>query len=114
MQSFRLPFFVTLLNVALFAAAPAAPERELDRSISRAAKTFAQSHSSVRSFRIQVEGVSGNYARVRAWPTRGTIADPAWIFLKNDRGTWRGIVLGTSFTARDYRELGIPRELRLP
>ena len=112
MNSLRLFISLTLLNLT-FVAAAAASEAEVNRSIARAATKFAQSHSSVGSFRVEVERVAGDYARARAWPTRRAVTDPVWIFLKNDRGKWRGLVLGTAFTAHDYRRLGIPRELRV-
>ena len=39
--------------------------------------------------------------------------DPAWVFLKREKGIWRGLTIGTFFTPEDYAEFHIPPSIQL-
>ena len=39
--------------------------------------------------------------------------DAAWVFLKREKGGWRGLTIGTGFSPEDYKELHIPASIQL-
>jgi hypothetical protein len=73
-----------------------------------AARKYVAAHSAVSGFDASVEKIEGDYARVKVTPTHAGETDPAWVFLKRDKGIWRGLTMGTFFTPKDYAEFHIP------
>ena len=39
--------------------------------------------------------------------------DAAWVFLKREKGGWRGLTIGTGFSLEDYKELHMPACIQL-
>ena len=77
------------------------------------ARKYVAAHSAVSGFDVSVEKIEGDYARVKVTPKHAGETDPAWIFLKRERGIWRGLTIGTFFTTEDYAEFHIPRSIQL-
>jgi hypothetical protein len=73
-----------------------------------AARKYVAAHSAVSGFDASVEKIEGDYARVKVIPKNAGETDPAWVFLKRDKGIWRGLTMGTFFTPEDYAEFHIP------
>lgn len=99
-----LLFFFTLVVTSSAQSDASAP-------IISAAEKYVAANSAIAGVRVTVEKVDGKYARAKATPRDATKADPAWVFLKKENDTWRGLTLGTAFAPEDYREHGIPRSL---
>ena len=78
-----------------------------------AARTYVAAHSAVSGFNVSVEKIEGDYARVKVTPKHAGETDPAWVFLKGEKGTWRGLAIGTFFTTEDYAKFHIPPSLQL-
>jgi len=78
-----------------------------------AARTYVAAHSAVSGFNVTVEKIEGDYARVKVTPTHAGETDPAWVFLKREKGIWRGLTMGTFFTPEDYAEFHIPPSIQL-
>ena len=78
-----------------------------------AARKYVAAHSTVSGFDVSVEKIEGDYARVKVTPKHAGETDPAWIFLKREKGIWRGLTIGTFFTTEDYAEFHIPPSLQL-
>ena len=78
-----------------------------------AARTYVAAHSAVSGFNVSVEKIEGDYARVKVTPTHADETDPAWVFLKREKGIWRGLTIGTFFTPEDYAEFHIPPSIQL-
>ena len=78
-----------------------------------AARKYVAAHSEVSGFNVSVEKIEGDYARVKVTPKHAGETDPAWVFLKNEKGIWRGLTLGTFFTTEDYAEFHIPPSIQL-
>ena len=94
-----------LLTIGITAVEPPEP-------IIAAAKEYIAQHSDVSDVEITVEKVQADYARVLAKPRDATRADPAWVFLKRENGSWRGVAIGTDFSEDDLKKLGIPISLQ--
>ena len=64
-------------------------------------------------FKLVVEEVIGDFARVRAVDPRDATdaTDDALVYLKRVRGTWIGVTLGTSFERKDLIKQGFPRRI---
>src|SRR5213592_1905315 len=77
-----------------------------------AARTYVAAHSAVSGFNVTVEKIEGDYARVKVTPTHAGETDPAWVFLKSEKGIWRGLTIGTFFTTEDYAEFHIPPSIQ--
>lgn len=82
-----------------------------ESQVALAASSYATSHSAIKQVTTDQQMIEGNYARVRVSPADGSGADRAWVFLKKKGEDWRVLTMGTGFTARDYRKLGIPKKL---
>jgi len=78
-----------------------------------AARKYVTAHSAVSGFNVSVEKIEGDYARVRVTPKNAGETDPAWVFLKSEKGVWRGLTMGTFFTKEDYAEFHIPLSIQL-
>jgi len=78
-----------------------------------AARTYVAAHFAVSEFNVRVETVEGDYARVKVTPKHAGETDPAWVFLKREKGIWLGLTIGTFFTPEDYAEFHIPPSLQL-
>jgi hypothetical protein len=78
-----------------------------------AAREYVAAHSAVSGFNARVEKIEGDYARVKVTPKNPGETDPAWVFLKRDKGVWRGLTIGTFFTPEDYAEFHIPPSIQL-
>jgi hypothetical protein len=77
------------------------------------ARTYMAAHSAVSGFNVSVEKIEGDYARVKVTPKHAGETDPAWIFLKREKGIWRALTMETFFTTEDYAEFHIPPSLQL-
>jgi stress response protein SCP2 len=102
----------TLVLVSVIAAVSLSAG-EHDAAIIAASKKYLKKESQVTDAAVKVEKVEGNYARVKVSPKDPSQTDPAWIFLKRERGAWRAVTLGTGFSPDYYKELGIPKSLQL-
>jgi len=78
-----------------------------------AARKYVAAHSAVSGFDASVEKIQGDYARVKVTPKNAGETDPAWVFLKREKGIWRGLTIGTFFTPEDYAEFHIPPSIQL-
>ena len=78
-----------------------------------AAQKYVAAHSAVSGFNVSVEKIEGDYARVKVIPKHAGETDPGWVFLKHEKGIWRGLTIGTFFTTHDYAEFHIPPSLQL-
>ena len=78
-----------------------------------AARKYVAAHSAVSGFDVSVEKIEGDYARLKVTPKHAGETDPAWVFLKREKGVWRGLTIGTFFTPEDYTEFHIPPSIQL-
>ena len=84
-----------------------------EEAVTIAAKKYVAAHSVVAGFHIWIEKVDGNYARLKVTPNDASQTDAAWVFLKREKRVWRGLVMGTTFSPDDYKELHIPASVQL-
>ena len=84
-----------------------------DEAVTIAAKKYVAANSQVSGFHVRVEKIEGNYARVKVTPKDASAADAAWVFLKREKGVWRGLTMGTDFETDDYSKLHIPAGVQL-
>jgi hypothetical protein len=85
-----------------------------EEAVTIAAKKYVAANSVVVSgFRVWRPKIHGDYARLKVTPKNPSEADPVWVFLKREKGVWRGLDMGSSFSPEDYNELHIPLRLRL-
>ena len=80
--------------------------------IAVAARQYVTQQSGISDVEINVEKVDGDYARVSIKPRDPAKADPGWVFLKHENGTWRGMAIGTDFSSDDLKQRGIPISLQ--
>ena len=80
-------------------------------AIAAATKSYVAGSSGISQVKVTVEKVDGDYARAKVAPSDGTQTDAAWVFLKNKKGTWTGLTMGTFFEPQDYKIHGIPASL---
>lgn len=59
---------------------------------------------------LEVDALSGEYARVRVSAPGLT---PATAFVRRQGNTWQVLFLGTGFTAADFDQHAIPADLRV-
>ncbi len=69
-----------------------------------AARKYVTAHSAVSGFNVSVEKIET--------PKHAGETDPAWVFLKSEKGIWRGLTIGTFFTTEDYAEFHIPPSIQ--
>ena len=82
-----------------------------DEAIIAGTKKYLASEGYTASVKIVVEKVEGDYARVLVTPRDGQ-TDAATVFLKREKGVWRGLTLGTGWDPEDLAKLHIPRSLQ--
>ena len=82
-----------------------------DQAIIAATKKYLAAESYTAPMKIEVEKVQGDYARVMVTPKDGQ-TDGALVFLKREKGVWRGLTIGTGFDPDDLAKLHIPASLR--
>ena len=81
------------------------------QAIIAATKKYLAAESYTAPMKIEVEKVVGDYARVTVTPKDGQ-TDAALVFLKREKGVWRGLTIGTGFDPDDLAKLHIPAGLR--
>ncbi len=81
-----------------------------DEAIIAGTKKYLASESYTAPMKIEVEKVEGDYARVLVTPKDGQ-TDAATVFLKREKGVWRGLTLGTGWDPEDLAKLHIPKSL---
>lgn len=106
--------YILLCTLLLAAACGVAPDTIDDDEIARAAADYLRSEAAIQDFRIEVEKVEGDFARVSAIPADLNKHDAAIAFLKREKGRWRVLIYGTAFGPDDYQELNIPPAVWLP
>ncbi len=82
-----------------------------DQAIIAGTKKYLAAESYTAAMTITVEKVESDYARVLVTP-RDNQTDPALVFLKRERGVWRGLTIGTGWDPEDLAKLHIPESLR--
>jgi len=105
-------FSLVSIVLAITVGCPLLLANENDTVITTARK-YVTAHSTVSGFDVSVEKIEGDYARVKVTPTHAGETDPAWVFLKREKGIWRGLTIGTFFTPEDYAEFHIPPSIQL-
>ena len=82
-----------------------------EQAIIAATKKYLAAESYTAPVKIEVEKVEGDYARVLVTPRDGQ-TDAATVFLKREKGAWRGLTIGTGWDPDDLAKLHIPASLR--
>jgi ABC-type sugar transport system substrate-binding protein len=82
-----------------------------DEAIIAGTKKYLAAESYTAPMKIEVEKVVGDYARVLVTPKDGQ-TDAATVFLKREKGSWRGLTIGTGWDPDDLAKLHIPAGLR--
>ena len=84
-----------------------------EEAVTIAAQKYVAAQSVVSGFHILIEKIDGDYARVKVTPNDASQTDAAWVFLKREKGVWRGLTIGTGFSPDDYKALHIPVSVQL-
>jgi hypothetical protein len=84
-----------------------------EEAVTVAVEKYVAAHSVVSGFHTRIEKVDGDYARVKVIPNDTSQTDAAWVFLKREKGVWRGLTMGTAFSPDDYKALHIPVSVQL-
>lgn len=79
--------------------------------IRRATREFIRTQTEVDSVAVEIDALSGEWARVRVIPEAG-VTDPAIVYLRRVENAWRVVLIGTAFTPDDLNEAGVPQEVR--
>jgi hypothetical protein len=82
-----------------------------DQAIIAGTKKYLASESYTAPVKIEVEKIEGDYARVAVTP-RDNKTDGALVFLKREKGVWRGLTMGTGWDPEDLAKLHIPASLQ--
>ena len=82
-----------------------------DQAIIAGTKKYLAAESWMAPVKIEVEKVEGDYARIMVTP-KDNRTDGALVFLKREKGVWRGLTMGTGFDPEDLAKLHIPARLR--
>ena len=101
---------LTLVIVAVCGASTCLAS-DAKTAIAAATKSYVSSSSGMTQVKVTVEKVEGDYARAKVTPNDAAQTDSAWVFLKNKKGTWTGLTMGTYFEPDDYKTHGIPASL---
>jgi hypothetical protein len=102
---------LSLLVAALLVSAGSLMAGGDDDAIIAGTKKYLAAESYTAPMKITVEKVAGDYARVMVEPKDGQ-TDAALVFLKREKGVWRGLTLGTGFDPDDLAKLHIPKSLQ--
>jgi hypothetical protein len=81
-----------------------------DQAIITGTKKYLAAESAIIDVKITVEKVESDYARVLVTPRDGQ-TDAATVFLKREKGVWRGLTMGTGWDPEDLAKLHIPASL---
>jgi len=103
--------FRWLLLVSSLAGAGSVVAGGDDQAIIAGTRKYLAAESYTAPMKIEVEKVEGDYARVMVTPKDGQ-TDGALVFLKREKGVWRGLTIGTGFDPDDLAKLHIPAGLR--
>ena len=111
---------VSLALVSLAAAEGKAPSPRParvapadEKAIRTAVLVYLESLRLMRGVTVEVEVVSGAYARARTVPPPDT-TDAAWVFARKTKGRWQVVKgPGTAFEEEELKKLGVPRALWL-
>ena len=106
-----LALSVSLFLTACLALISPAIAGSDDQAIIAATQKYLAAQSYPADMKITVERVEGDYARVGIEPKKKDM-DGATAFLKRERGTWKGLTLGTGWDPADLDKLHIPKSLR--
>ena len=82
-----------------------------DEAIIAGTRKYIAAEGYTASVKIEVEKIEGDYARVLVTPKDGQ-TDAATVFLKREKGSWRGLTIGTGWDPDDLAKLHIPKSLR--
>jgi hypothetical protein len=82
-----------------------------DQAIIAGTRKYLAAESWTAAVKIAVEKVEGDYARVMVTP-KDNRTDGALVFLKREKGVWRGLTMGTGWDPEDLAKLHIPASLR--
>lgn len=102
---------ISLLVAALLVCAGSLLAGGDHQAIIAATRKYLAAESAITDVKVTVEKVDGDYARVLVTPRDGQ-TDPALVFLKREKGVWRGLTMGTGFDPEDLTKLHIPKSLR--
>ena len=102
---------ISLLVAALLASAGSLLAGGDDEAIIAGTRKYLASEGYTAPMKIEVEKVEGDYARVLATPKDGQ-TDAATVFLKREKGAWRGLTIGTGWDPDDLAKLHIPKSLQ--
>ena len=106
----RWTFWMAALAGGLFCAGPLLAGGD-DEAIIAGTKKYLAAEAYTASVKIEVEKVVGDYARVLVTPKDGQ-TDAATVFLKREKGAWRGLTIGTGWDPDDLAKLHIPKSLQ--
>ncbi|PYJ09996.1 MAG: hypothetical protein DMF06_08010 [Verrucomicrobia bacterium] len=82
-----------------------------DEAIIAGTRKYIAAEGYTAPVKIEVEKIEGDYARVLVTPKDGQ-TDAATVFLKREKGSWRGLTIGTGWDPDDLAKLHIPKSLR--
>lgn len=102
---------LALTVVGAVALVLAWPRPSDNQAIIDATRQYVQQTASLPDVRVDVEQISGDYARALVSPIHQE-TDPATVFLKREDGHWIGLTMGTAFPPEEYNSLGIPAAIR--
>jgi hypothetical protein len=102
---------ISLLVAVCFVCAGSALAGGDNEAIIAGTKKYLAAESYTAPMKIEVEKVEGDYARVLVTPKDGQ-TDAATVFLKREKGGWRGLTIGTGWDPEDLAKLHIPASLR--
>jgi len=102
---------ISLLVAALLVSAGSLLAGGDDEAIIAGTRKYLASESYTAPMKIEVEKVEGDYARVLVTP-KDSQTDAATVFLKREKGAWRGLTIGTGWDPEDLEKLHVPAGLR--
>lgn len=103
--------FKVCIYIAIMVFINACTTDSEDSKVLEAAHHYAQENTDIE-VDLEIESVSDKYARVKVTPKTPGTADEALMYLKKEKDSWKGIVMGTGFTPEDFKALKIPEEIQ--
>jgi hypothetical protein len=82
-----------------------------EEAVITAARQYAKDNTDIE-VELEVAEIEGDYARVQVKPADPEAADEATMYLRKEKGRWKGIIIGTGFSPEDYKNLKIPEKIR--
>ena len=101
---------LSLLAASLFVTVSALAGGD-DQAIIAGTRKYLAAQSYPPGMKVTVEKVVGDYARVAIAP-KDPKMDGALVFLKRERGVWKGLTVGTGWDPADLAKMHIPASLR--